>query len=538
MGELFIGLTNNSILLFSIGLIYILIPFRDSKRTLIYKIIIGILTGIVGLIIMSTPFQVGEGIVLDTRSVLISMSGLFFGAIPTLIAIIFTSTHRLLQGGIGAYTGVLVIVISALAGLYTRGKYLKKLDDKPELRVLGLILFGISVHLLMLLSFLTLGELGTNLIKTSGISIMLINPFTGLILGLILFKQRDVDKVYVQLEHISTHDYLTGLYNRGYFENHLLDIDKKENLPISLIIGDVNGLKLVNDSFGHKSGDALLIHISNILNESFPNSVVSRWGGDEFVIVFPHTNENKVAKKCAKLLSTLKESSNVKIPPSISLGHATKTKQSQNIEETLSIAEEMMYRTKLQEGKSVRNTLINTLENTLLEKSHETETHAQNMSKWGMLLAKELECDASTIDEISLLARLHDIGKIGIPDKILLKQKKLNSSEWVQIRKHPEIGYRILNSVHELSHIAEDVLYHHEKWDGTGYPKGLKGTEIPINSRIISIVDTFEVIINGRPYREPRTMTEAIAEIKRCSGTQFDPVIAGVFCKLVKERFL
>lgn len=538
MGELFIGLVNNSILLFSIGLFYILLPLKKNKLTLFYKIVIGLLTGFVGLIIMSTPFQITDGIVLDTRSVLLSVSGFFFGLIPTLIAAIFTSIHRIVQGGTGMYTGVLVIIITSTLGIIAGRLKLLYLDKNKMQRVAYMYVFSVIVHMVMLLSFLTLGSTGLELVKNTAASIMIIYPITSVLLSMVLFKQRDMDHMNVELEHLSTHDYLTGLYNRSFMESEFKKLDTKENYPISIIIGDVNGLKLVNDSFGHKSGDDLLIRISSILKEAFPNNSVARWGGDEFVIILPKTNENKVDKLCSRTMNIFKEASNSVIPPSISLGHSTKNRQIQNIEETLNEAEEMMYRVKLQEGKSVRNSMINTLETTLYEKSLETEQHATHMSKWGALLAEAMGCDTSTINEISLLSRLHDIGKIGISDRILLKDKKLNASEWVEIKKHPEIGYRILNSVHELSHIAEDVLHHHERWDGKGYPKGLSKEDIPLNSRIISIVDAFEVMINGRPYKKAMTMKEALEEIKRCAGSQFDPNISKEFCKIVENKFI
>lgn len=538
MANMFIGLMNNSILLFSIGLIYILLPSGSKKDSLRYKFIIGVITGIVGLIIMSTQFVFGDGLLLDTRSVLLSMSGVFFGAIPTLIAALFTSVYRFIQGGNGAFTGILVIFVTGAIGIWFGKWRLKFLDKNKDLRHMYLLAFGFVVHLVMLLCFLTLGEAGINLIKKSAIPILLIYPFTGLLLGLILFKQRDVDRLNQELIHISTHDYLTGLHNRGYFEKYLESIDVKDNLPISVIIGDVNGLKLVNDSLGHKRGDQLLVQIANLLKEAFPNNMVARWGGDEYVIVLPKTNQNKVEKLFNRTNDLFVNAKNIVIPPSISMGYYTKTKISDNMEDILRLAEERMYRTKLQEGKSVRNQMINTLEATLLEKSIQTEVHAGHMAKWGMLLAEELKCDSTTIDEVNLLSRLHDIGKIGISDKILLKPKRLSTSEWVEIKKHPEIGYRILNSVHELSHISEGVLHHHERWDGSGYPSGLKGDEIPYICRIISIVDAFEVMINGRPYKEPMTMQDALVEIRKCAGTQFDPMMADTFIKLVETKFM
>jgi HD-GYP domain-containing protein (c-di-GMP phosphodiesterase class II) len=192
-----------------------------------------------------------------------------------------------------------------------------------------------------------------------------------------------------------------------------------------------------------------------------------------------------------------------------------------------------MYRNKLLESKSFRTSLLASLRQTLFEKSHETEEHTRRLQRLALQIGNALKLPDSTLDELTLLANLHDIGKIAIPEEIIIKPDKLSLEEWDLIRKHPEIGYRIANSSPEMVPVAEGILSHHEWWNGAGYPRMLFGKEIPLVSRIISVVDAYDVMIYGRPYKRALSQQEAFEEIRRCAGSQFDPLISQILLKIL-----
>lgn len=344
-------------------------------------------------------------------------------------------------------------------------------------------------------------------------------------------------KAEAEIKYLSFHDKLTGLYNRAYFEKELERVDTERQLPISVIVGDLNGLKLTNDIFGHAAGDRLLRRVAKIMKSSCrQEDVIARWGGDEFAIILPRTPNDKAIEICERIIKLCNNSEKRPIQPSIALGYATKEKQSTKMPSILEEAENWMYRHKLLDSNSARSSVIASLEKTLFEKSYETEEHAQRIKHLCNRLGKALGLSSTEMDALSLLSLLHDIGKIAISDTILLKPGKLNDEEWEEMKKHTEIGFRIAQSSQELSYIAEYILYHHERWDGTGYPHGLKEHKIPKLSRIITIIDSYDVMTHSRPYKGVMTHKEAIAEIKRCTGTQFDPDIAKLFIKIMNEE--
>jgi len=338
------------------------------------------------------------------------------------------------------------------------------------------------------------------------------------------------------IRYLSFHDKLTGLYNRAYFEEELKRLDSGRHLPLGFIIGDVNGLKLINDSFGHLEGDKLLINMGNILKDACrKDDIVARWGGDEFAILFPKTSEefvidvaNRIYEKCLKYKKN-------KIPLSISLGYNNKNEDSQDMQKIIIEAEDRMYKRKMFENQSVSSSILTSLKSTLWEKSHETEEHALRMHAMALKLGQALNLPSNQLDELALFATLHDIGKIGISDKILTKKSILDDEEWKIMKKHPEIGYRISQSTPQLVSISECILTHHESWNGSGYPKGLKEDEIPLLSRIITLIDAYDVMIHDRPYKKAVQKDEAVKEIIKCSGVQFDPKLVEVFLEILKN---
>ncbi|PKL22844.1 MAG: hypothetical protein CVV48_00150 [Spirochaetae bacterium HGW-Spirochaetae-4] len=339
-----------------------------------------------------------------------------------------------------------------------------------------------------------------------------------------------------EIAYISHHDFLTGLHNRIYFEEEKKRLDIQSQLPISIIVGDINGLKLVNDGFGHAKGDELLIIISKILKDCCrEEDVVSRIGGDEFGIILPRTDSKQAQLLCGRISDACNGYALHKglIYLSISLGYATKTKSTETMDTIVMTAEENMSTHKLLERKSVHSSIIASIKAIMFEKSQETEEHADRMVQLSKLVGKAMGLTERQLNELELLSTLHDIGKMGVSAEILSKPGKLSDREWVEIRKHPEIGFRIAQATSELIPIAEYILYHHERWDGKGYPEGLIGDKIPLLSRIVAIVDAFDAMTNDRAYRSAMTKNEAIEEIRRNSGTQFDPDISKVFIQQV-----
>ncbi len=352
----------------------------------------------------------------------------------------------------------------------------------------------------------------------------------GLIIDITEQKKREEEVRYLQF-----HDILTGLYNRQYYEEEIKRIDDDSHLPISIIIGDINGLKLVNEALGYEKGDNLLITIANVIKSCCrKDDIITRIGGDEFCILMPKTT-NDTALKIVKQIE--KKCEEYKLEEegyhmSISMGCATKLRKYELISNTLKDAEDRMYLHKLLQSHSYHSTIISSMKATLFAKSQETEEHANRLITLSREIGLKLKLRDTQLNELELLSTLHDIGKIGINDNILNKPGKLTDEEWVIMKKHPEIGYRIAMSSPELAPIAEYILYHHERWDGNGYPQGLAGDKIPLLSRILSVVDAYDAMTEDRIYRKTKTKEEAIEEIVKCSGTQFDPTIVDIFLNI------
>jgi diguanylate cyclase (GGDEF)-like protein/PAS domain S-box-containing protein len=337
-----------------------------------------------------------------------------------------------------------------------------------------------------------------------------------------------------EILYLNNHDVLTGLYNRAFFEEETKRLDNKRKLPLSIIMGDINGLKLVNDAFGHAKGDKLLAETAKIFSSCCRSKdIVARIGGDEFCILLPQTNNEVAQTICRKIYKVCEnyEGKTVKemLYLSISLGCASKMDSDESIESILKDAEEYMYKHKLLEHKSMRSWMISSIKTMMFEKSHFTEEHEERLAKMAMMVGQALNLTDTQLNELELLSTLHDIGKISINDNILNKSGKLTDEEWIEIKKHPMVGYRIAQASPELVPIAVFILCHHERWDGKGYPQGLKGEAIPLLSRIISVVDPYDAMTHDRPYRKAMSVATAIDEIKKNAGTQFDPEIARIF---------
>jgi diguanylate cyclase (GGDEF)-like protein len=339
---------------------------------------------------------------------------------------------------------------------------------------------------------------------------------------------------------ISTNNYfdnLTNLYNRNYIEQELKRLDTERQLPLGIIMGDVNGLKMINDTFGHKKGDQLLKKVAELIKISCRSEdIISRWGGDEFLILLPKTTKKQLKKIVKRIKKQDKTFSEDKLPLSIAVGYEVKKNKDQTMEGVIKKAEDLMYQNKVNESRSLRNDILSTLLVALEKSSLETEAHAFRMQASAFKFGEALNLSESELDRLSILVTLHDVGKVAISEKILCKKERLTIDEWEEVQKHSEIGYRIANSSREFAYIAEDILCHHEHWDGSGYPQKLKGGNIPFLARITSILDAYDVMVNGRPYKKAMTKQEALAEIERCKGSQFDPELAQIFIEYYQEK--
>jgi diguanylate cyclase (GGDEF)-like protein len=361
--------------------------------------------------------------------------------------------------------------------------------------------------------------------------------------GIISIQSDITDKIKSEekIKYASYHDSLTDLYNRSYLENKIQNLNQENRFPVALIMADLNGLKLVNDTYGHNEGDKLLKKMAAILKDSCRDSdLIARWGGDEFVILLPETDSEavkkiieRINKKIADTFLEFEDGS--RLPLSAALGFGVKKHYFEDVFEILDEAESKMYKNKLTESRSIKSNILNTLLKTLSEKSQETSSHSERMAELATKLAEKIGLTKSEINKLTLIAKLHDIGKTVVPEKILNKKDKLTEAEWKEIRTHPAVGHRVLNATEEFSHISEEVLSHHERWDGSGYPRGLKEEEIPLLARIIAIVDAYDVMTEEQVYKEAISKAEALKEIEAEAGSQFDPKLAADFIELMAE---
>lgn len=337
--------------------------------------------------------------------------------------------------------------------------------------------------------------------------------------------------------YLSYHDQLTGLYNRRFYEEELLRLDTPRNLPIALIMADVNGLKLINDAYGHQMGDKVLKEFAEILKkECRHDEIASRVGGDEFVVLFSHTDQQSVESIVKRLNVAVSQVQIDHTILSVSMGFALKEDPHDDLNDVFKRAEDAMYQHKLIISPSIKRATIDLIVNSIYERNHQEVIHSQAVSEYCQALARTLDFDTEAINQLGLAGLRHDIGEIAIDEAILTKSEKLSESEWAEIKRHPEIGYHILRSVNELAEIAKFVLEHHERWDGQGYPKGLKADEISLQGRIIAIADAYCTMTTERPYCRALTEAEAIKEIKKCAGLQFDENLARLFVEKVLQQ--
>ncbi len=352
-------------------------------------------------------------------------------------------------------------------------------------------------------------------------------------------KNNELENKIKVIEYLSFHDQLTGLNNRRLFEQQLNEFNDSNCFPVHVIVAHVNSLKIINDSFGHEVGDKLLLEYVNVLKStSIDLKYVSRTSGNEFAILIPSTPSEVVENFLADLSAKCKNREINGLTLSVSFGLATLKENHKSIYEILRDAEESMNHNKLYDEPGRRDKTIKIINSTLQEKNPREQLHSERVAKYCEDIAREIGLSSSQQEIISNAGLLHDIGKIGIPEELLNNPGKLTAEEFNVISKHPEIGYRILSSAGDMNDISEMVLAHHERCDGTGYPKNLKCDEIPLGAKIIAVADSFDAMTSDRSYRKGLPVEIAIEELVSCGGTQFDAEIVDIFVNKVLPNYL
>ncbi len=344
-----------------------------------------------------------------------------------------------------------------------------------------------------------------------------------------------VAKLEAELKQAVVKDALTGVYNRLYFEDKIRNLNTTRFWPVSILIVDIDGLGKVNDALGFQAGNQLLIDAADLIRRTFRDSdIAARTGDSEFTIILGKTGEqglNAIRQRFRKAVADYNKQ-NPELHLNLTIGTATAEAPDQDLREVYLQAERVISRKKLHRPKSVRNSVVQLLSTALAERDYITEAHAERISHYATLLGTSVGLSEHQLADLQLLAQFHDIGKLAVPDCILLKPGPLTPEERIKMNRHPEVGYRIALSSPDLAPIADKILTHHEWWNGEGYPLKISGTDIPLECRILAVVDAYDAMTSDRPYRKAMHHRDAMQELVRCSGTQFDPQVVRSFIRL------
>ncbi len=343
-------------------------------------------------------------------------------------------------------------------------------------------------------------------------------------------------KAEEMMHYLNYHDQTTGLTNRHYYETNIDKYDREENYPLTLIKIDINGMKLINDAFGYEMGDTLVKRVVSLIKPIVYNSdMFCRFGGSDFIILYTKVQKPYIDIIMAQINHMMTKETIQNIKVSVSSAYAMKNTMDEDLNSILKKAEMRLSREKLIDTSSMLSRTIEIIMNSLYEKNSREMEHSKRVSYWCEKIAQRMNLDSHIVSKLRIAGLMHDIGKIGIPDSILDKPERLTEEEFNLIRKHSEVGYRILSAANEFSEIADYILAHHERWDGMGYPKGLKGNDIPIYSRIISVADSFDAMTSDRAYRKAMTINQAKQEIIKFSNIQFDPNVVKIFLDIIEQ---
>lgn len=333
---------------------------------------------------------------------------------------------------------------------------------------------------------------------------------------------------------VSQHDPLTGVYTRQYLGVAVRKLCVSSNLPISVIAADIDALDSVNELHGADVGDTLLVAASAILEAACGDrAIVARTGSDQFIAVVPKMAYDEAASACERVRKAVTHLAFGAMQASVTMGISSVLDAGAGIDCAIAEARTAMRRNKLSRGRGILSDLLAGLGRVLTERAHEAHVHSERIRQLALKVAGVIGMTRYDMDDLAILCELHDIGKIAIPSDILLKPGPLSDEEWGIMRTHPKIGYDIVRQIKYLNNVANGILTHHERWDGAGYPMGLQGCGIPAISRLLAIADAYDAMINDRPYRPALGHDQAVAELARGRGTQFDPGMTAAFIDIV-----
>jgi diguanylate cyclase (GGDEF) domain/uncharacterized domain HDIG len=368
------------------------------------------------------------------------------------------------------------------------------------------------------------------------------------------------------LEELVNIDGLTKLYNHRYFYDSLIEkvkIGEGNNTPVSMIFIDIDYFKQYNDTFGHQKGDYVLKKIGELIKENKrKGDIAARYGGEEFALLLPNTGENEALSIAENLRSEIEstyfegEETQPKGKITVSMGVTVFPDKAKDEIELIKSADDALYRAKFFDKNRVEayKSILDKIKNNIDEKDVElvasiktlisvinakdryTYGHVERVVIYSKILADKLKLSEKDKEILTYGAYIHDIGKINISKEVLIKKMKLTNEEWEELKQHPANGVEIIKSVKSLEEVIPLIISHHERYDGNGYPNKQKGEEIPYLARILTVVDSFDAMTSNRPYNTIKTYEEAVEEIIRCSGTQFDPDIAKAFAEVVTNN--
>lgn len=401
----------------------------------------------------------------------------------------------------------------------------------------ALIYFLFSIIWIVVTDFLLLAlleDIERFWLYSSGKGILFITVSAGLIYLLIRREIHLLHTAQQSISHLETHDPLTGLYNRSQFEHTLKNLEK-QRAHYGLILLDINGLRLINEHYDYDTGNALLRDVAKRIIAAVPSSAfLARSGGDTFAIIFETSDFQEVRDLAETLQTSLGVLKLGDVQSTLALGYAYNDSEKLS-RDVVAEAESALNKNKLADRTSSSNAVINSIKTALYERSDETEQHAQRMRALAHQFGQRLNLSYTMLNDLEMLAMMHDIGKIGIDDAILKKPGRLTDEEYEMMKNHTTIGYKMATTIPEIEHIAYLILTHHEWYDGKGYPKGLKGEDIPLLSRMIAIIDAYDVMTHDRVYKKAVTKLEAIAELRRAQGSQFDPALVDIFIDMINN---
>lgn len=419
-----------------------------------------------------------------------------------------------------------------------RGETMKQIGPASALRVTAVYLLFSAIWIFVtdyVLS-LVLDDVQSfwYLSTGKGLAFVLVSGFV--IYRLVHHEVRLWSNAQQSIHVLEEYDVLTGLYNRSRFVMELAQLEQQK-LDISIVISDINGLRLVNEIYSTQTGDALLRRYADMLRETMPeDAFISRIGGDEFCVLIPSCDEALLEITIHNLEQQIAQQDIKEFALTVAIGTSCSCDDHQSLIELVALAEDRMQQKKLLLDESASNSVITSLKTSMFERSDETEQHADRMQALCVKLGESLHLSGSEINELRLFAILHDIGKIGISDAILNKPGRLTPAEYNKMKQHSMIGYKIASNVAPLEAIAYLILTHHERWDGKGYPNGLKGTDIPLAARILAVIDAYDAMTNDRVYRKAMSHEAALKELLDNKGTQFDPAMVDLFFQLFEEQ--